>query len=131
MPITAFYAGLLTFLFIMLSLRTIAARRTGRVEIGDGGDKALLRRMRVHANFTEYAPLGLVLMGLAEALKLGAPWLHGIGVVLLAGRILHAYGLSQTPHVLPMRVLGMVATLTSIGVSAAACLALSVKSGIW
>ena len=127
MPITALYASLLAFVFLVLSLRTIGARRAARVEIGDGSDRELLRRMRVHANFAEYVPLALVLMALAESLRLQAPWLHAAGAVLLAGRILHAYALSQTPHILRLRVLGMMATLTAIIATAAACLVLSLS----
>jgi uncharacterized protein len=62
MPITAFYAALLAPLFILLAVRVIRQRRGARVAIGDGGDKLLLRRMRVHANFAEYVPFALVLM---------------------------------------------------------------------
>lgn len=129
MPITSLYASLLAALLLVLSFRTIGARREGRVEIGDGGNKELLRRMRVHANFAEYVPITLVLMALAESQKLGAIWLHGIGALLLAGRLVHAYGLSQSPHVMPMRVGGMAMTFTAIFAGAAACLALSLQSG--
>ena len=125
MAITALYAGLLTVLFLVLSFRVIGVRRGQRVEIGDGGDKELLRRTRVHGNFAEYAPLALVLMGLAESMK-AAPWtLHLVGIALLLGRVAHAYGLSQTPHVLPLRVGGMVLTFTALSVLALACLVLS------
>jgi uncharacterized membrane protein YecN with MAPEG domain len=65
MPITALFAGLLAPLYIVLALRVIGSRRSARVALGDGGDPALTRRMRVHANFAEYAPFTLLLMGLA------------------------------------------------------------------
>ena len=68
MKITAFYAGLLALLFLFLSARTITYRRAQQVEIGDGGNRELLRRVRVHGNFAEYVPLGIVLMGLSESL---------------------------------------------------------------
>ena len=51
--------------------------------------------------------------------------LHAIGAVLLVGRLAHAYGLSQTPHIMQLRVFGMVATFTAIIVGRAACLSLS------
>ena len=51
MPVTALYAGLLAPLFLFLSARVIAARRGAQTALGDGGDPALLRRMRVQANF--------------------------------------------------------------------------------
>jgi uncharacterized membrane protein YecN with MAPEG domain len=128
MPITALYAGVLAFVFVVLSFRTIGARRAAKVEIGDGSDRELLRRMRVHANFAEYVPIALILMALAESTKAHPLLLHGIGIALLAGRIVHAYALSQSPHILPLRVAGMVATLTAIMAAAAACIALAAPS---
>jgi uncharacterized membrane protein YecN with MAPEG domain len=121
MPITAFYASILALLFILLSMRVIAQRREARVEIGHGESPQLLRRMRVHANFAEYVPIALILIALAESLKAPSVVLHLLGLVLLAGRVVHAYGLSQTPHVLRLRVLGMMATITVIGVGALLC----------
>ena len=127
MKITALYAALLAVLFLVLTIRTLNYRRTHKVEIGDGGDKQLLRRIRVHSNFAEYVPMALLLIGFAESLGLSATAVHGLGLLLLAGRIVHAYGLSQTPHILPMRAGGMVATLAAIALAAAACAWLSLN----
>ena len=126
MPITAFYAALLAGLFVVLSFRTIGRRQAAKVEIGtatrDGNDdRELLRRVRVHANFAEYAPIAIVLLGLAESLKAAPIWLHVLGAVLLVGRLIHAYGLSQSPHNLPLRVGGMVLTLNMIIAAAVTC----------
>lgn len=121
MKITALYAALLAALFIVLSVRTLSYRRGQKVEIGDGGDRELLRRVRVHANFAEYTPLALILIGFAKSLGLAALAVHGLGLVLLFGRTVHAYGLSQSPHILAMRVAGMVATFTAIGIAALSC----------
>lgn len=121
MPITAFYAALLAALFLVLSVRTISARRAARVEIGSGDDRELLRRARVHANFAEYTPFALLLMALAENLA-AWPWaLHATGIMLVAGRVIHAYALSQNPHILRLRVLGMALTFTAIGAGAILC----------
>ncbi len=126
MPITALYAGLLAVLFLVLSARTIGARRAAKVEIGtsrrgEDEDRELLRRVRVHANFAEYTPMALLLIGLAESMKAPGLLLHGLGIALVVGRIIHAYGLSQTPHVMALRVGGMVLTLTVIAIAAALC----------
>jgi uncharacterized protein len=123
MPVTAFYASLLTVLFVYLAARVIGHRRAKRVEIGDGDDRELLRRMRVHANFVEYTPYALVLLALAESLKTPALVLHAIGLCLLVGRVVHAYALSQNPHVMQLRVAGMVLTFTALAAGALACLA--------
>jgi hypothetical protein len=134
MPITALYAALLTLLFLLLSARTIGRRRVARIEIGtatrEQEDRELLRRVRVHANFAEYAPIGLVLIALGESLAAPGLLLHAIGLALLSGRLLHAYGLSQTPHVMALRVAGMVLTLNAIGVAAAMCLWLALPAAL-
>lgn len=128
MKVTAFYAGLLALLYVGLSLRTIVYRRGKRVSLGEGGDPELQRRVRVHGNFGEYAPLALILMGLAESLGLIAPALHVLGLGLLAGRLSHAYALSQTPQSLTLRTIGMAVTLTVIILGAIACLGLSFRA---
>lgn len=125
MAITALYASLLALLFILLSARVIAQRREARIEIGHGESAQLLRRMRVHANFAEYVPLALILMALAESLKAPSVILHLLGLALVAARVIHAYGLSQTPHILRLRALGIVLTLTVIGIAAALCFLLA------
>lgn len=125
MTITAFYASLLAFLFLFLSARVIAWRRQQHVEIGDGENRELLRRMRVHANFAEYVPFALLLMALAESMTPPRPLLHLIGIILVVGRLAHAYGLSQTPHILRFRIWGMMLTFTAIGLAAVMCFMLS------
>jgi uncharacterized protein len=126
MSITAFYASLLAALFLVLSARVIGWRRSNRVELGDADDKQLLRRIRVHANFAEYVPLALILMALAEYMTAPRPMVHIVGLLLLAGRLMHAYGLSQTPQILRLRVWGMILTTVAIGIAALICFTLSV-----
>jgi uncharacterized membrane protein YecN with MAPEG domain len=114
MTITPLYAGLLTLLFVVLSIRVIGMRRAAGVGLGDGGNRVLLRRQRAHGNFAEYVPLALVLMALAELQHL-PPWLlHAIGLLLLAGRAAHAYGLSQEPELTKGRVAGMALTFAAL-----------------
>ena len=122
MPIAALYAGLLTPLFIFLSLRVIRARHGTQVALGDGGDLALLRPMRVQANFAEYVPLTLILIALAESLKT-TPWLlHVMGIALVASRIVHALGVSQERENFLLRVTGIATTFTVLIAAALACL---------
>jgi uncharacterized protein len=128
-PVTAIYASLLAVLLVVLSFRVIGHRRAQRVEIGDGADRELMRRMRVHANFVEYTPYALILMALVESLAAPKLLLHALGLTLLTGRCLHAYALSQTPHILQMRVLGMILTLTTLLAGAVVCIAYAIMSG--
>lgn len=125
MAITAFYAALLALFFVFLSFRVIGWRRLKSVELGHGEDSQLLRRMRVHANFAEYVPFTLLLMAIAESMTAPRPLIHVAGLILIAGRLMHAYGLSQTPHILRLRVGGMILTFTALALSAIICLLLS------
>lgn len=95
MTITPLYAGILAILFLVLSYRVVQQRGHG-VSLGDGGDQALLRRIRGHGNFAEYVPIILIMLGMLE-LSGARPWLlHVLGVTLVVARFLHAYALSFT-----------------------------------
>lgn len=128
MQVTSFYAALLALLFMTLSVRTLRLRRSLRIAIGDAGNQEMLRAIRVHANFAEYIPLGLILLYLLEAQS--APvWLaHGIGLCLLCGRISHAYGVSQPKEDFKFRVAGMALTFAALGVSTATLLFIAIRA---
>ena len=112
--VTAIYAGLLALLFLWLSLRVVGARRTHKVSVGDGGERAVLKAMRAQANCAEYAPIGIILLALAELQGLPALAMHLLGAALLAGRVLHGWGYGRTPQVVHARVWGMYLTVGSI-----------------
>ena len=125
MAITALFAALLVPLYLTLTLRVIGLRRAKKVSIGDGGDKLLQRTMRVQANFAENVPYALILMGLAENLRASSSLLYGIGAGLVFGRLLHAFGVSQSKEVFAFRVIGMLLTLAAIGVAGVTCIVLA------
>jgi len=127
--ITAFYAAILSLLFIWLSRNVIAARRRQRVPLGDGGHPELLRRMRAQGNFAEYVPFALVLLAFAEIQGLTPIGVHALGLTLLVGRCLHAYGVSRTPENFRFRVSGMAMTFGVLALAAIANIVLSV--GLW
>lgn len=116
--VTALYAALLALLFLGLSLRVIGQRHRAQVALGTGGDPGLQRAVRVHANFAEYAPLVLTLLLIAELLATPGWWLHVMGIALLAGRGLHAFGVSREPEDIRIRGAGMALTFTALGSAA-------------
>ena len=124
MGITAIYAGLLAVFFIILSVRVIGVRQSARVAVGDEGNLALRRRIRAHGNFAEYVPMAIVLMGLAEGLFAPPLLLHAMGVALVAGRLLHATGISRVDEKLWLRITGMTLTFAVIATGAFTCLVL-------
>jgi len=108
--IVPIYAAILALIFTGLSLRTLTLRRRLKVGIGTGDNQPLTRAIRAHGNFQEYTPLALVLILLLELTSPGA-WVHVAGIALVAGRSIHAYGVSQEPENYRFRVAGMVLTL--------------------
>lgn len=116
--VTSLYAAVLCVVFVTLASRVIRARRAARIPVGTGEDVRLLRASRVHANFAEYVPFALLLMALAEMNGAWPLFIHGIGVALVAGRSLHAFGVSQPSENFRFRVGGMALTFAAL-VSAA------------
>ncbi|MBW0156530.1 MAPEG family protein [Sedimentimonas flavescens] len=117
--ITPLYALPLTALFIVLSARVINYRKAQRISLGDGDDPELRGRVRAHGNCAEFAPMGLVLLLMAELAQAPAPALHFAGTALLTGRVLHAWAIGwRGPFA--ARVAGMVLTFLSLAAAALA-----------
>lgn len=110
MTITLLYTGILSILFLVLSARVVQRRRADGPSLGDGGDPVMLRRIRAHANFAEYVPFILLMIGLLEASHLNAYLLHGLGTTLVVARLLHGYALSFTASSRHGRFLGAALT---------------------
>ena len=117
--ITPIYAAALALLYIYLSLRVIGYRRDNLISLGDGDDPVMQARMRVHANFAEYVPFALLVMLFVEIQRGHPLWLHLIGAALLIGRLCHAYGVSQHPQIMALRVGGMFLTFAALLLGAA------------
>lgn len=118
LAITAIYAALLGLMLLVLKFRVIAARRRLSVDVLDGGERDVTRRMRVHGNFAEHVPMALILMAVVEVNGV-EPWnVHALGAVLLISRVLHAHGLETTPGKSFGRAAGVIGT-TAVIVSAA------------
>src|SRR5689334_18600780 len=96
MTVMPIYAGLLALLYLVLSYRVVQMRGKGMPSLGDGGLEPLQRRIRGHANFGEYVPLLLLMLGALELGHLPAAWLHALGATLLVARLLHGAALSFT-----------------------------------
>lgn len=112
--ITSIIASVLSIVFVRLSLAVIGLRRKNKVGLGSGGHDDLERAIRAQGNFAEYAPFGILLLACLELN--GAPWwLVAIpGIVLIAGRLIHAKGINTPPPDFSQRVLGMKLTFGTL-----------------
>ncbi len=90
----ALFLALNLLLLFLLGYRTIDTRRKTGIGLGHDGNEEMLRAMRIHANFAEYAPLPL--LGLFALAALGAPvWLiEVLGGTFTLARYAHAFGFS-------------------------------------
>ncbi|MFC0809811.1 MULTISPECIES: MAPEG family protein [Sinorhizobium] len=118
---TAYYALPLAVLFLVLWFRVTVARSSLKVSIGDAGNVALHEKIRQHGNFIEWVPLVLLLMVIAEGNGAEAIWLHVSGALLLAGRLIHPFGLVAANAAHPLRIVGNTASLLAV-LNVIACL---------
>ncbi len=118
MNVTLLWGSLLALLYVVLSLEVVRHRRRAGVGIGHGQDKALRRSIRVHANFGEYVPFCVILLGLLEADGAPALVLHGFGATLLLSRVLHRVGLGAKPGTSIGRFWGAAGTIALLALAA-------------
>ncbi|GAK44997.1 conserved protein [Tepidicaulis marinus] len=116
------YAGLNILLNLILAYRVSSNRVRAKVMTGTGEDSGLYNASRAHITNVEYTPIGLI--GLLVVASLGASiWvIHGIGVLLTLGRLLHAIGVSRTSDSSPPRLVGTLLTWVALLVAGLGCL---------
>ncbi|WP_371170670.1 MAPEG family protein [Aliiroseovarius sp. 2305UL8-7] len=113
-PITSILACSLGVLLIVLSWLVIQLRRMIGASIGDEGDTTLSRRIRAQANLTEYAPLFVILIGLAEAQAGPSVLLGATAGLFFLARLAHGYAMALTLASPVLRYFGVAATFISM-----------------
>jgi uncharacterized protein len=108
--VTAFYAALTGLWAVVLSNYVSINRGRYSTLHGDGGNPEMAAIIRRHANLTEYVPLALILLGLAETTGLPSGWVHGLGILLVVSRLIHPFGISVNHPGSPLRIAGTVGT---------------------
>ena len=118
----ALWVGLHLLLLLVLSSLVVRQRQKHKVALGDDGIPELVQAIRAHTNAVEYIPAALI--GLVVLEVTGAPGalVHIAGLVLLAGRLSHAVGLSNSGGTSILRTLGMVLTWLAYIFIIASCL---------
>jgi uncharacterized membrane protein YecN with MAPEG domain len=131
-PITLLTAGVLGLLYVALSARVVMARAKTNISLGDDADGRILLgeeakapklqiAVRCHANFAEYVPLALILLGGIEAAG-AAHWMVTLlAVLLVVARVAHPVGMSR-PAPNPFRFGGILLTWVVMGWASVAAL---------
>ena len=111
LPITLSAAGAAAIINIWLAMRCGQTRTKEKISMGDGGNEALISRMRAHANFVEYTPFFLILLALIEMAKGSSTWLWVVSGLFIIGRLAHAFGMDGWK---PGRPVGTIITMLSL-----------------
>jgi uncharacterized membrane protein YecN with MAPEG domain len=110
--VSALYVVLGALLLIKLSYDVVRLRMQYRVSYGDGGFYELQTAIRVHGNAVEYIPIAAVLLVIMEMNGAEVWMIHICGLMLIAGRLVHFYGLRNRD--VSWRRSGMAATYMSL-----------------
>jgi uncharacterized protein len=111
--ITLIFAAALGLLNVWLGMRVVRIRVSRKVSLGHGDIPGMEARCRAHANFNEYVPIALILMGLIEMNVGASRWLWAVGAVLVLARVLHPFGMDR-PAPNPYRMAGAILTFASL-----------------
>ena len=95
LPITITAAAGVTLINIWLATRIGALRHPKGISVGDGGDSALVARMRAQANLVEAAPFFIILLGLIELARGPHLMLWIAALLFLAARLAHPFGMDR------------------------------------
>lgn len=122
LPVTLCAGAAAAILTIWMMARTGKLRNQSKILHGDGGNPALIRRMRAQLNFIESAPFILLLIAVIELSGKGGQWLAYVAALYILGRVAHALGM-DAEEVSKLRMAGvMITMLTLLGLAIVAVL---------
>jgi uncharacterized protein len=111
MNISILFTIIFIIFYLILTIITIKARRSARVEYGDGFNKQLTKAIRAHGNFFEFTVFFIISSFLLEILDANQIYVLIINILFLIGRISHAH--SMLNEKILFRIVGMMITLGS------------------
>lgn len=113
--IAGFFAGILSIFYIYLSFRVILIRNKKKISLGNGGFAPLDIAIRAHGNFSEYVPIGMILLALLELNGMSGWIIIILGTILTLGRFIHFSAFYNPGKIsLPRRVAGMILTFAAL-----------------
>lgn len=114
---TMVVSAVLVLLKLLLGIQVSIYRMRTDIMWGDAGDATMQRRIRAHANHSEWVPAAIIILALIEMVGVNALLVTVLGIVLIIGRGLHALGLMGNAEVFN-RAAGMVLTWAVMAIAA-------------
>jgi hypothetical protein len=112
--ITAATAAILAVLQMILMLYVATGRGKYKTGLGDGGHPGLIRRIRIHGNLAENAPVFLILLALVETSGQWPAFVPLLAMAFVIARLCHAIGLTISAGPSVFRFIGVMGTLGSM-----------------
>src|SRR3546814_11952999 len=91
LPITLTFAATAALPNLLLAIRVSRFRVAHKILHCDGGNVALARRMRAHANYIETTPFILILTVLVELARGSEAWILIVALYVIVGSSLHVF----------------------------------------
>ena len=92
-PVTGVFAAVIGILLLVLSAQVVRFRLKYKKGLGITDDRDFEAAVRAHANLVEYAPVGLIMLAIAELNGVASGLIYWTGMALVVGRVLHAFGM--------------------------------------
>ncbi len=125
--ITAGFSAVLALIYAALSLWVIFGRLGTDTLHGDGGQAGLQKRIRTHANFVEYVPLVLLVIGFYEASGGSRALTTFLLVLLVVARLMHPIGMFAAKNAPPQFIFRGGGIMTTLGILIVASFALLIR----
>lgn len=93
LPVTGVFAAVLGVLMLVLSAYVVKFRLKFKKGMGVTDDADFQAAVRAHGNLVEYAPIVLIMLGIAELNGVGSGFIYWTGMAFVVGRLLHAWGM--------------------------------------
>jgi uncharacterized membrane protein YecN with MAPEG domain len=120
--ITILYAGVFGLLLLVLSLNIFREYISTATGSNPESNERWRRAERAQHSFVEFVPMCLLIFFLIEAHGAPALVLHGLGILLLTARVLHAYGVGRGSVADVMRQIGTQTTYLTLMISSLAAI---------
>ena len=99
----------LLIIFIGLSFNAAYTRRKSGLAVGEGQNEKLIRAVRAHGNFSEFAPMFLISLVIVDQLSKNCDYVACLGSIFVLGRVSHALSMFLKKGIL--RVISMMMTM--------------------
>ena len=114
MQLVLIYSGFQLLIGFLLAINAVKFRIKTEILLGDNGNTEMLKAMRSHGNWSEYAPAYIISLLLIAVVQ-GPIWLiHTIGIMSFIARASHGYGLNQEEDTNIFRQAGFVLSALSM-----------------